>query len=104
MKYFVVTRERGPAWDASLAMREQKQWAKHAAFMNQLAEEGFIVLGGPVGDEAKLEFSKALFVINADSERTIEMRLNADPWTAMGMLRITKIEPWEILLGKRGQE
>jgi quinol monooxygenase YgiN/uncharacterized protein YciI len=99
MKYFAVTRERGPAWNRSLAMREQAKWTEHAAFMNRLAEEGFVVLGGPVGDEAKAGFSRALFVVNADSERTIEMRLEADPWTQMRILR-TKIEPWEILLEK----
>ena len=103
MKYFAVTRDRGPAWDASLPMREQKQWTEHAAFMNRLVEEGFVVLGGPLGDEARLGFSKALFAINADSERTIETRLDADPWTAMGLLRITKIEPWKILLGNLQQ-
>jgi len=99
MKYFAVTRGRGPAWDASLPMKEQKKWAEHAAFMNRLAEEGFVVLGGPIGDEAKLGFSRVLFVVNADSKRTIEMRIQAAPWTRMGILRTT-IEPWEILLGK----
>jgi uncharacterized protein YciI len=99
MNYFLITRERGPAWNASLPMREQKQWAEHATFMNQLAEEGFVVLGGPVGEDVELEFSRAIFVINADSERAIQMRLEADPWTSMGMLQITEIEPWKILLG-----
>ena len=51
MKYFAVTRNRGPAWDASLPMREQKQWTGHAAFMNRLVEEGFVVLGGPLGEK-----------------------------------------------------
>lgn len=67
--------------------------------MNQLAEEGFVVFGGPVGDQAKLGFSKAVFLVYAESEKTIETRLEADPWTKLELLR-TKIEPWEILLGE----
>jgi len=30
-------------------MRAQALWAEHAAFMNALATDGFVVLGGPVG-------------------------------------------------------
>lgn len=47
---FVVTRRRGTAWDASKPLDSQEQWTEHAAFMNGLARDGFIVLGGPVGD------------------------------------------------------
>jgi len=72
--------------------------------MDRLAEEGFIVIGGPLGDDPESGFSRALFAINAGSERTIEMRLDADPRTAMGLLQITKIELWEILLGKCWQD
>jgi hypothetical protein len=32
-------------------MREQEGWPEHADFMNELAASGFIVLGGPLGDE-----------------------------------------------------
>jgi len=99
MKYFAVTRERGPAWNTTIPMSEQKQWAEHAAFMNRLDKEGFIIFGGPVGDEARPAFSKALFLMKADSERSIRERLEADPYTKTMMLVTTKIEPWEILLG-----
>lgn len=98
MKYFAVTRERGPAWDGSLSMREQKRWTDHAAFMDRLADEGFVILGGPLGDGER----HFLLIFNADSVKTIETRLAADPWTPMGMLRIAKIEPWEIMLQKIG--
>ena len=98
MKYFAVTRERGPAWNSSLSMREQKRWNDHAAFMDALAEEGFVVLGGPLGEGEK----RFQLIINADSENAIERRLAADPWTRMKLLQIIKIEPWEILLEKPG--
>ena len=50
MIYYAVTRERGENWDARLPMRRQAKWDEHAAFMDALADEGFIVLGGPLGD------------------------------------------------------
>lgn len=96
MRYFAVTRERGPAWDASLPMREQKRWAEHARFMDGLADEGFVVLGGPLGKGER----RFLLIFKAGSAKAIETRLAADPWTRMGMLRIAEIEPWEILLRK----
>ena len=98
-RFFAVTRERGPAWNTAIPMTEQKQWAEHAAFMNRLDKEGFIIVGGPVGGETRLGFSKALFLMKADSEKSIRDRLEADPYTNTMMLVTTKIEPWEILLG-----
>ena len=92
--YFAVTRERGEAWDGSRSMLEQEQWAKHAAFMNALVDDGFVVLGGPVGDGARI-----LLIVEAENEQAIHARLSADPWAPMGLLRIATIERWEILLG-----
>ena len=96
MKYFAVTRERGPAWNSSVSMREQKRWKDHAAFIDALAQEGFVVLGGPLGEGEK----RFLLIFNADSEKAVETRLAADPWTRMRLLQIIKIEPWEVLLEK----
>jgi uncharacterized protein YciI len=73
---------------------EQEKWAEHAAFMNALADDGFVVLGGPLGDGARI-----LLIIDAESEGAIQTRLAADPWTPTDLLRIAKVERWEILLG-----
>jgi uncharacterized protein YciI len=93
--YYAVTRERGASWVASLAMREQDAWGEHAAFMDALVEEGFIILGGPLGDG-----TTTLLIVDAESRHDVEARLADDPWTPMDLLRIAKIEPWEILLGR----
>ena len=92
--YYAVTREQGENWDASLTRREQENWDEHAAFMDALVDEGFVVLGGPIGDGTKV-----LLIFNAENEQAIEDRLADDPWTPMGLLRTIKVEPWEILLG-----
>jgi hypothetical protein len=47
MTYYAVTREPVERWDSSRPMREQDKWDEHAAFMDGLADEGFILLGGP---------------------------------------------------------
>ena len=95
--YYAVTRERGENWDARLSLRQQAQWDEHAAFMDALVDEDFIVLGGPLGDGEKT----FLLIIEAASEQEIHARLADDPWTPQGLLRTAKIERWEILLDAR---
>ncbi len=94
MRYFVATEERGPSWDRARPMAGQDKWAEHAAFMNALVEEGFVVLGGPVGTGPRV-----MVVINVDHEQEVGRRLADDPWIQMGLLSLVSVEPWQILLG-----
>jgi uncharacterized protein YciI len=94
--YFAVTQVHGGGWDTSLALRDQKQWAEHAAFMNELEDDGSVVLGGPLGDGEEV-----LLIIDAEDEQEIEDRLIDDPWRPLGLLRIAKIERWQVLLDSR---
>lgn len=96
MPTFVLMRERGPNWDHGRGLREQDAWNEHAAFMDALAEDGFVHLGGPLGDD------RVMHVIVADSEDEIRERLATDPWEPMGLLRNVSIERWHILLGTTG--
>jgi hypothetical protein len=91
-RYYVVVRKPGAAWDHSRSMREQDGWQAHADFMDGLAEEGFVRLGGPIGDG-----NRFLHVIDAVDGSEIERRLDEDPW-ADAMLVTASIEPWTILL------
>jgi hypothetical protein len=81
-RHHVVTREPGPAWDDARGMREQHAWHEHAAFMEDLAAEGFIVLGGPLGRGRRF-----MHVVAAPTADEIEARLAADPWTSLDLLR-----------------
>lgn len=94
MPVFVLIRERGPSWDHGRGLREQDAWDEHAAFMEELADEGFVFLGGPLGSD------QVMHVIVAESEEQIRDRVAADPWEPMGLLRNVSIERWHILLGK----
>ena len=62
--------------------------------MDALVEDGFVILGGPVGNG-----DEVLLIVRADSEPEIEARLAEDPWLPMGVLRIARIERWQIWLG-----
>ncbi|MDQ6710540.1 MAG: hypothetical protein M3Z11_08290 [Candidatus Dormibacteraeota bacterium] len=76
-------------------MTGQERWDAHASFMNGLVEAGFVALGGPVGDGPTI-----LLIVKAKNEPAIHARLAADPWTPMGLLVVTKVESWQILLGE----
>jgi len=98
--YFAVRRIRGPAWNAAAPMRDQALWAEHAAFMNALAAEGFVILGGPLGTGEEV-----LLVIDAASEDIIRARLAADPWTDARLLVVKSVQPWTVLLeGRAGPQ
>ena len=45
MMFLVVLRRSGPDYDHSKPLEEQSGWDEHAAFMDGLVEDGFIVLG-----------------------------------------------------------
>ncbi|HKZ05579.1 MAG TPA: hypothetical protein VJU81_08925 [Methylomirabilota bacterium] len=99
--YMAVRRTRGPGWNAAASLRAQAQWTEHAAFMNGLVAEGFIVLGGPLGSGELREGEEVLLVVDSTSEADVHARFATDPWTASGLLVITRIEPWTVLLDGR---
>lgn len=95
MATFVVVRAFGPAYEASVTLEEQAGWGEHAAFMEGLVDEGFVRLGGLLGDG-----TRALLVCDAPDERTVRARLADDPWPEE-LLELVSVEPWEIRLGSR---
>lgn len=96
MAVFALTEVSGANWDPSRARREQEAWDEHAAFMDGLVEDGFVILGGPVGDG-----DRVLLVVEAADEEEVRARFAADPWLPMGILRIETIERWTIWLDSR---
>ena len=96
MAVFALTEVSGPNWDASRARREQDGWDEHAAFMDGLVEDGFVILGGPIGDGQRV-----LLVVEAEDEDEVLARFSTDPWLPMGILEIATIEPWTIWLDSR---
>jgi uncharacterized protein YciI len=92
--YYLVRLTSGPAWDGSRGIRDQVRWDEHAAFMDALAEEGVVVLGGPVGET---DGHEVLLVVDVADEGEIRSRLATDPW-AGDLLTITSVKPWSVWL------
>ncbi|HEX6724733.1 MAG TPA: YciI family protein [Gaiella sp.] len=90
--FFVVERRSGPDWDAARTLEEQSGWDAHAAFMDGLVEEGFVVLGGPLADEHRV-----ILVIEAGSEDDVRATLARDPWSGSHLV-VESVEPWTIRL------
>jgi len=93
--FLVVQRRSGPDWRQGSPLEEQSGWTEHAAFMDALVESGFVLLGGPLGDEHRV-----VLVIDAESEDAVREILARDPWD-QSHLRIDSIERWTIRLDGR---
>jgi hypothetical protein len=76
-------------------LEQQEGWVEHAAFMNDLLAQGFVVLGGPLADEYRV-----VLAIESDSEDTIRATLARDPWHGTH-LEIDSVERWTIRLDGR---
>ena len=94
--FFAVRLERGGPWDWSRDLRAQDGFDEHARFMDDLVDDGFIVLGGPLGGGREI-----LHAVSAPSEQVVRERLAQDNWAQNGMLAVKSIEPWSILLDGR---
>jgi uncharacterized protein YciI len=94
--FHVVVHRSGPEWKSSAPLEEQSGWIEHADFMEELVDQGFIVLGGPLSDEYRV-----VHVVEAASEEDVRSTLARDPWSETH-LQIAVIEPWTIRLDARG--
>ena len=93
--YFVVLRRRGPEWDPSLPMEKQTGWPAHAAFMDDLVERGFVILGGPLADEERV-----VLALEAASEEDVRDTLARDPWSGSHLV-VDSVDGWTIRLDGR---
>ena len=93
--FFVVLRRTGPQWDPTRALEDQTDWPAHAAFMDGLVEEGFVVLGGPLADEQRV-----VLAVEAATEDAVRSTLARDPWSDTHLV-VDSIDPWTIRLDGR---
>lgn len=93
-RIFAVTRSRGPQWNSTQSMDEQQGWREHAAFMNGLHADGFVLIGGPLEGTADV-----LLIVKAETADEITARLSDDCWSKSEILSLGRILPWRIRLG-----
>jgi uncharacterized protein YciI len=93
--FLVVLRQSGPEFDRSRPLEEQSRWPEHAALMDALVDDGFIVLGGPLADDGRVALA-----VEAASPEAVRETLARDPWSETH-LRVAAVEPWTIRLDGR---
>jgi hypothetical protein len=95
-RMFLVTLNRsGPEYRRWFPLERQSGWPAHALFMDRLVEDGFVVLGGLLGDGHGVALA-----VESESEDEIRATLAGDPWSG-SHLEIDSIEPWIIRLDVR---
>ena len=98
MSLFAVTREAGPGWTSGKGAFEQPAVNDHAAFMNDLANEGVLLFAGPLAG-SEHDRIRVLLIADAESETVINQRLADDPWVLTQQLVTTSVEPWTLFVG-----
>jgi hypothetical protein len=93
--FLVVLHRAGPQWQSGRPLEQQSGWDEHAAFMDNLVDSGFVVLGGPLGDEFRV-----VHAVEAESEYAVRATLALDPWQPSHLV-IDSIDPWTIRLDGR---
>jgi uncharacterized protein YciI len=93
--FLVVLHRSGPDWKPSLPLEEQSGWTAHAAFMDRLVDDGFLVLGGPLADEHRV-----VHAVEARSDEAVRATFARDPWSETH-LRVATVDPWTIRLDGR---
>ena len=89
--------KRDPRWRDG-GIYEQPAVDEHAAFMNTLADRGFVLFAGPLAGTEHGRV-RVLLIVNAKDEDEIHRQLADDPWVSTEQLDTVTIEPWQILVG-----
>lgn len=93
MELYAVRQRRGGPWNWDRDLRGQVGFDDHARFVDDLVDSGFIMLGGPLQGEREV-----LIIVSAPDEDAVRQRFADDPWVRSGMLTLTTVERWTILL------
>ncbi len=93
---FLILSTAGPHRDLAKETRKQSFWDEHAAFIDGLVDEGFIMMGGPLADEGG-----ALLIVHADDENRVREKMSKDPWYREGILKLESVKRWTIFIDQR---
>ena len=97
---FLAISSAGPNADPLKSTREQPFWDEHAAFIDKLVDDGFILMGGPLVDERGMP-QGALLIVNAEDENEVREKLKNDPWATHGILKLESVKRWKIFIDNR---
>lgn len=88
-QYYIVFLKKGQkrSQDSTEAAQLQKQ---HLAHLNRMAEEGYLSLAGPFGDDGEI---RGIAVYNTPSQQMADSLARIDPMVKAGRLKV-EIHPW----------
>ena len=95
MLFHVLIRQSGPAFASGDPLEAQSGWREHAEFMDGLVDDGFVLLGGPLGD------GRVVHVVSALSEEEVRATFARDPWSGSHLV-VESVDPWTIRLDGLG--
>ena len=95
-KTFAAFFSPGPAWSSGKTSREQPYWIEHAAFMDQLFDEGIVILGGPYAD-----YTGLLVIVEALDKEAVYALFEPDPFVIHEIVHLSSVHEWLIFLDAR---
>src|SRR3974377_354352 len=93
---FVILWAPGAAWEAGKTVREQAYWDEHAAFMDQLFEEGMVIMGGPFTDG-----TGSLVIVEAEGIDEVPTLCANDPFLIHQIFALRDLKQWQLFLDAR---
>jgi uncharacterized protein len=93
---FVIMWAPGAAWEAGKTVREQAYWDEHAAFMDQLFEDGMVIMGGPFSDG-----TGSLVIVEAEELDKVSSIFARDPFVVHEIFALRGLKQWHLFLDAR---
>ena len=93
--FSIVQFEPGPRYEQGRSPREQASWDEHAAFIDDLAAHGRIMLAGPFAD-----WTGAMLIVRGEVPDVTATFLR-DPFVAAGVFAQPRVRPWLIWVDER---
>lgn len=88
-QYVFVMLKAGPNRDQD-STEVQRIQAGHMAFMNEMAEKGYLAIAGPFGDDGDW---RGIYIYNVNSVEKVRELVQQDPAIQSGRL-VADIRPW----------
>jgi uncharacterized protein YciI len=93
---FVILWAPGAAWAPGKTVREQAYWDEHAEFMDQLFEDGTVIMGGPFSDG-----TGSLVIVEAENIDEVATLFAKDPFVVHQIFSLRSLKQWQLFLDAR---
>jgi uncharacterized protein YciI len=97
-KSFILLFDPGPSWDETREIKQQKYWNEHVGFVDELFEQGKVVITGPI-----VHYDRIVIIYNARNESEIRITFKDDPFIKNGILHLESVMEWNIRLDQRNK-